>query len=176
MKRYYKIINEKRVFAENSIVLGDMRIFNPTEEQLLEAGYKEWVEPIISPYVPTLQDAIEAKISEISVYDTSEQVNSFSINGIVGWLDRNTRVALLHAIDVVECNGGTEYTVWFEGVPFTFPIQMIKEFLSNLELYAIAAFNTTNRHIYEVKNLKTVEEVNNYDITQGYPSHIEIQV
>ena len=31
MKRYYKIIDEEKVYAGSSIILDDMRIFNPTE-------------------------------------------------------------------------------------------------------------------------------------------------
>jgi len=176
MKTYYKIVDGKMVFAESSIVLNDMRIFNPTEEQLIEAGYQEYIPPTPQPYVPTLQDVIEEKISEINEYDTSENVNSFSINGVEGWIDRNTRVALLHAIDVVEANGGTEYTVWFVGTPMTLPIPTIKNFLSALELYAIEAFNVTNRHILEVNQLESIEAVNAYDITAGYPTHISIEI
>ena len=176
MKKYYKIIDGKTVFAGNNIVLDDMRIFNPTEEQLIAAGYQEWIEPEPQPYVPTLNDVIVSKISEINEYDTSENVNSFTINGVSGWIDRNTRVALLHAIDVVSENGGTEYTVWFEGVPMTLPIQTIKEFLNALELYAIGAFNVTNRHIMNVKQLQTIEEVENYDFTRGYPEKVVVDI
>jgi len=176
MKTYYKIVDGKMVFAENSIILDDMRIFNPTEEQLLAAGYQEYIQPTPQPYVPTLQDVIESKISEINEYDISENVNSFTINGVSGWIDRNTRVALLHAIDVVSENGGTEYTVWFEGIPMTLPIQTIKEFLSALELYAIGAFNVTNRHIMNVRQLQTIEEVENYDFTRGYPEKVVVDI
>ena len=167
MKEYYKVVDGKNVFYSNSIVLNDMRIFNPTEEQLLEAGYQEWVPPVVPEYVPTLQEVINNKILEINDYDVSENVKSFSINDINGWIDRNTRVALLHAIDVVQENGGTEYTIWFNDVPMTLPITVIRQFLNSLELYAIEAFNVTNRHIIEVKQLTTIEEVNQYDITLG---------
>ena len=176
MKRYYKIINGNTVFAETSIVLDDMRIFNPTEEQLIAAGYQEWVEPIIPPYTPTLGDIIASKVDEINEYDVSENVNSFTLNGESGWIDRNTRVALLHAVDVVEQNGGTEYTVWFNEKPMTLPTSVIKQFLNSLELYAISAFNVTNRHIMKVRQLQTIEEVENYDYTRGYPEKVVVDI
>lgn len=176
MKRYYKIINGNTVFAETSIVLDDMRIFNPTEEQLIAAGYQEWVEPIIPPYTPTLGDIIASKVDEINEYDVSENVNSFTLNGESGWIDRNTRVALLHAVDVVEQNGGTEYTVWFNEQPMTLPTSVIKQFLNSLELYAISAFNVTNRHIMKVRQLQTIEEVENYDYTRGYPEKVVVDI
>ena len=174
MKQYYKVIDGQNVFAGSSIVLNNLRIFNPTEEQLVQAGYQEWIEPESVPYVPTLQDAINTKISDILQYDSSESVNSFNINGQSGWIDRNTRVALLHALDVVEQNGGTTYTVWFNEMPLTLPVSVIKNFLNNLELYAIEALNVTNRHILEVKQLQTIEEVEAYDITVGYPQILDI--
>lgn len=176
MKRYYKIIDGEKVYAGSSIILDDMRIFNPTDAQLLEAGYEEDSEPEITPYVPTLEDVINSKIEEINEYDVSEEVNSFSINGESGWIDRNTRVALLHALDVVEQSGGTTYTVWFNDNPLTLDITTIKQFLTSLELYAIEALNITNTHIREVKQLQSVQEVENYDITLGYPEKINLNL
>lgn len=37
---YGKIENEKLIYAPHRIVLGDMQIFNPTADQLIQAGYK----------------------------------------------------------------------------------------------------------------------------------------
>lgn len=176
MKQYYKIIDGEKVYAGSSIILEDMRIFNPTEQQLLEAGYEEDSEPEITPYEPTLEDVITGKIEEINEYDISEAVNSFSINGESGWIDRNTRVALLHALDVVEQSGGTTYTVWFNENPLTLDITIIKQFLTSLELYAIEALNVTNSHIRNVKQLQTIQEVENYDITLGYPEKINLNL
>lgn len=176
MKRYYKIIDGETVFAGSSIILNDMRIFNPSHEQYLQAGYQEWEEPEVVPYVPTLQNAIDTKVSDIFQYDASDEVNSFVINEQSGWIDRNTRVALLHALDVVEQNGGTIYTVWFNETPLLLPISTIKSFLNNLELYAIQALNVTNQHIMQVRQLQTVQEVENFDITQGYPQKINLTI
>ena len=176
MKRYYKIIDDKIVFAGNNIVLDDMRIFNPTEEQLLAAGYQEWEEPTPPSYEPTLGEVMERKIEEINEYDVSENVNSFTLNGVQGWIDRNTRVALLHAVDVVEQNGGTNYTVWFNEAPMELPISVIKQFLNALEMYAISAFNVTNRHIMRVRQLETIEEVESYDYTRGYPEKVVVDI
>lgn len=176
MKKYYKLVDGEPAFAGSSIILNDSRIFNPSHKQYLEAGYQEWIEPEITPYVPTLQDVINIKISDILQYDTSEEVNSFTINGEVGWIDRNTRVALLHALDVVEQSGGTTYTVWFNDNPLTLNIFTIKQFLTALELYAIEALNVTNSHIREVKQLQSIQEVENYDITLGYPEKINLNL
>ena len=176
MKKYYKLIDGEPVFAGSSIILDGMRIFNPTNEQFIEAGYQEWTEPEITPHEQTLQEAINSKVLSILQYDTSDEVNSFIINGQSGWIDRNTRVALLHALDVVQQSGGNIYTVWFNEIPLTLDIETIKQFLSALELYAIEALNVTNQHLLQVKQLQSIEEVENFDITQGYPNKIELNL
>lgn len=176
MKKYYKIINEKVAFYRDPLITDGMQIYNPSEELLLKEGYQEWIEPEVTPYTPTLQESIDNKIQDILDYDSSEEVNSFSINGNSGWIDRNTRVALLHALDVVEQSGGTTYTVWFNEAPLTLPVSTIKDFLNNLELYAIEALNVTNRHILDVKQLQTIDEVNAYDITKDYPESLNINL
>ena len=49
-KIYYKIIDCKTVFYGGEIIIiGDVQIINPTEEQLLEAGWMVWEEPEPTP-------------------------------------------------------------------------------------------------------------------------------
>jgi hypothetical protein len=49
-KRYYKIIEGRTVFYNGEIiVIGEMQIINPTEEQLLEAGWMVWEDPEPTP-------------------------------------------------------------------------------------------------------------------------------
>ena len=44
---YAKIENEKLIYAPHRIGLGDMQIFNPTSDQLIQAGYKPIAETLI---------------------------------------------------------------------------------------------------------------------------------
>ena len=41
--------------------------------------------------------------------------------------------------------------------------------LNALELYALNCYNVTQSHISAVKALQTIEEIENYDYTVGYP-------
>ena len=178
MKKYYNNITDEWYNEGQTLTI---KISNgvftgiPTEQMLIEWGFEEYHEPELSPE-ELLQQAKAVKINTIEEYDTSEEVNSFSINGESGWIDRNTRVALLHALDVVEQSGGTTYTVWFNDNPLTLDITTIKQFLTALELYAIEALNVTNSHIREVKQLQSIQEVENYDITLGYPEKINLNL
>lgn len=82
-KRY--VDNDGNFWNGKSIVIGEQRIWNPTEEQLLEAGYTEYVKP-----EPTaeqlLAQAKSAKLAAIESYDRSNAVNSFTIGGAPMWL------------------------------------------------------------------------------------------
>ena len=47
-----------------SLIVGDMRVFNPTEEQIAEAGWTEYVPPVAPAYVPTYEELVVEKIRE----------------------------------------------------------------------------------------------------------------
>jgi hypothetical protein len=44
--------------------------------------------------------------------------------------------------------------------------------LSALEVYAIDCYNKTTDHIFNVNNLTTIEEIENYDYRLGYPEKL----
>lgn len=46
--------------------------------------------------------------------------------------------------------------------------------LSAIEMYAVQCFDTTAKHKVAVSELTTIEEVEKYDITAGYPERLEI--
>lgn len=65
---YGKIENEKLIYAPYRIVLGGMQIFNPTEDQLTQAGYK----PVTKTPMP--DDAPEGKHYEPTYSDTGDTI------------------------------------------------------------------------------------------------------
>lgn len=129
-----------------------------------EKGY-----PILIDYQPSFQEIKDAKIKEVQQYDQSEQVNSFSLFGSRMWLDKTTRVGLMNSIGIEKETGKTETILWFDGMKFTIPVDTAIQMLNALELYALDCYNTTQGHIAAVRLLETKEEVETYDITQGYP-------
>ena len=84
--RYYKEIDGKVVFFKNPLVVGDMCIFNPTEEILLTAGWKVYVEPEPTPvdttqYEPYTEDVVE-KIKALMQEQVNEQSDEEALNNI----------------------------------------------------------------------------------------------
>lgn len=157
-----------------SIVVDDMRIFNPTEEQLIEAGYEEYVPDVVEPTEEELLEQVrQEKLWEIDDYDNSENVNSFSIGEKQMWLSVQERQQLATQISACEGIGRENMTRWFDGMEFTFPLATWKQMLVALEVYAGDALNVTESHKAAVNALTTLKEIEEYNFETGYPEKLE---
>ena len=172
MKKYIKIMDGKTIIkrADEIIVKANgMQTFNPNEEQILADGWEIYVAPIISP---TIEDIKRNKVDDIVAYDSSEAVNQFTIGGVPMWLDKATRAGLLLRFEAESKVGRDETTLWNDGVSYTLPLEQAQQILIALELYASACYDNTQSHIAEVQKLDTIEAVEAYDYTLGYPSKL----
>ena len=170
-KRYYKEIDEQIVFFQEPLIHDGMQTFNPTEEQLTAAGWLEWSEPEPSES-ELLAQAIENKLTEIDNYDKSASVNSFKIGNKNLWLDAALRQQLRTSIEAYKAMGKETASKWFDGVEYTFPVDTWLQMLNALEVYAAEALNATESHKVAVKELTTIQEVEEYDITADYPEKL----
>ena len=120
----------------------------------------------------TLDVIKEEAIEQITDYDQSEDVNSFTLQGKQMWLPKETRVGLVNSI-TIEKNAGKATTVlWFGGERYELPVDTALQMLSALELYALECYNVTAAHKAAVNALESVEDVVSYDYTQGYPEKL----
>lgn len=177
MKTYYKLDGEivvKKTSKEIVIRKDGMVTYNPTEEMILEDGWVEYVAP-----EPTEEEKLnlekEYKIREIERYDSSKDVNSFSIDGIELWLDKATRVGLKLRFESEIAMGKESTTLWSEGIEFVLPIEIAVKMLYGLELYASACYDNTQRHIAAVGKLESIEDVIVYDYKSGYPEKLALK-
>lgn len=170
MKKYIK---NKEVKSANRIVIikDGMQIFNPSEELILADGWEEYIPPVVSTE-PTLDDVKREKINNILEYDSSSEVNEFSINDIPVWLDKATRVGLELRFRAEQAQGFTTTTLWYESMQFSLSIEQAIQMLYAIELYASACYDNTQRHLATVGNMTTKEEVENYDYKVGYPEKL----
>ena len=114
----------------------------------------------------------EEAIEQITEYDQSEDVNSFTLQGKQMWLPKETRVGLVNSI-TIEKNAGKKTTVlWFDGERYELPVDTALQMLSTLELYAVQCYNTTAMHKANVISLESVDDVVNYDYTLHYPEKL----
>ena len=143
----------------------------PSVEQLQAWGFEEWVEPEPTPE-ELLARAKAEKVAELEVYDASDAVNSFTVNGKEMWLDAATRQQLRISLDAMKAVGRETVTKWFDGVEYTFPTDTWFFMLGQVEVYAADALNVTEAHKAAILSLATVEDVAAYDFTVGYPEKL----
>lgn len=152
------------------IEVSGVRIINPTEDTLKANGYEQVEE--VQTEAQKLQAAIDAKISEIKAYDCSDAVNSFSLNGLSVWINREDRIGARRAIELDIANGKTDSEIWLNGFKFVVNSQLALRLLDEVEHYAYKAYNVTQEHIEAVKGLQSVEAVKGYDYKKGYPDKL----
>lgn len=142
------------------------------DEEVTEA-YEAWKQ---AQEALTLSQAKRQKTQEIERYDTSDKVNGFKLNGTVFWLDKATRVGLMNSTTIAKSMGSETTDLWLGEARLTIDCDKVIRLLSGIEMYALECFNVTARHKAEVNDLKTVAEVEAYDVTEGYPKQLEITI
>lgn len=181
MKRYYNKDTNKQYFEGSSLTarISDNSIFAgiPDDSMLEQLGYElvEDTERELSEE-ELIANAKQNKIAEIDAYNDSDDVNSFTIGNIDMWLDVPTRQQLRTSINAYIANNYSVVTKWFDGNSYTFPCTMWISMLDQLEVYAGDALNTTEMHKANIARLNTVEEIEGYDYTAGYPQKLVFNV
>lgn len=168
MKKFRK---DTEIYNGRYITDGSVTIINPTEEELVRHGY---VETEDSPE-ELLQEAIESKKREIEAYDSSEAVNSFKLNGMSVWINREDRIGTRRAIELDVESGRTESEIWLNGFRLVVNCQLAMKLLDMVGHYAYKAYNVTQMHLHEVQQLESVKEVEKYDYRKGYPEKLDLK-
>ena len=163
------------VFASDTIELNGCVVCNPTEDMLIKAGYKEYVEPSLTEK-EKLEQAKADKIAEITAYDTSSAVNGFVLNGAAVWLDKATRVGLMNSTAIAKAVGNDTTVLWLGDMRIEMSCDKAIQLLSALEMYALECFNVTAAHKKAVAELTDIGEVLSYDYTKGYPEKLTINL
>lgn len=164
--------------------LDDGRIFAgvPTAEQLTEWGFEPYTPPVPER---TLEVAKAEKIAQITAYDTSEAVNSFTLGNATMWISRDDRISLMNSTTILKNAGQETTTLWYGGKDettpwygkkYTLPCDTLIQMLSALEVYALQCYDVTEEHKAAVNALTTIEDVDAYDYTIGYPEKLSFEV
>lgn len=119
-----------------------------------------------------LKQAKADKIAEITAYDKSPSVNSFLLNDKQRWLDVDLRRSLSYSTNILKEDGEKTVDIWFDTECETMDIDNALYMLKTLEVYAKQTNNVTHQHKAEVMAFTSIEEVESYDITKGYPKKL----
>lgn len=171
---------QKTVRKALAKVLRTLGIYD-AEEQAEFKRYNEFCEAVSTQAItgspeadePTedelLANAKAKKIDEIAEFDASANVNAFTVGGSPMWLNHDQRSRLSASLAV--CTEPT-MTKYFGGVPFTYPVEMWRQMLNAVELYADTCQTVTEAHKAAVAQLQTEQAVEEYDFTSGYPTKL----
>ena len=116
-------------------------------------------------------------LHNIETFDTSHAVNGFLLNGSVEWIDIDLRVKLCTRTLPEEKKAGKTSTVlWLGNKPYDLPIETIEQIMHEIEIYAKACLDVTNRHKTQVLALSDVSALVAYDYTAGYPEKLSFNI
>lgn len=156
-----------------------------TPEQLaFKAEHPEAdVEQVFNMTVPTpvertLEDAKNEKIADIDAYDNSEAVNGFSIDGIPGtyWFTAQERTVYKQSIDSAKLLNKPTVSVFLGETPVTLPVEKAEYLMAVIQDYADNCSLVTTRHKLTVQKLDSIEKVDTYNFTIGYPKNLELNL
>ncbi len=170
--QYSKIINDQIVIFSGVLVVDDRQVINPTHDQLIAAGWEEYTPGAKTP--TDIDMAKAAKIAEIAAYSDSDAVNSLTFNGLKTWLTRTVRDGYDTSITAAKNLGETNVTFMVGDNEMQLPVEQARRVLDLVQRYADACFIVTERHKIAVKALQTVDEVESYDYTKGYPEKLAL--
>lgn len=148
-------------------LLSDVGIVDLSEASEILSNFTE--EPL--SYLQTLL------LHNIETFDTSPAVNGFLLNGSVEWIDIDLRVKLCTRTLPEEKKAGKTSTVlWLGNKPYELPIETIEQIMHEIEIYAKACLDVTNRHKAQVLTLSDVSALVAYDYTAGYPEKLSFNI
>ena len=181
MKRFYKEENGVRTWLGNVLKWNGLQIINPSEEQILAAGYIEYIVPEAPE--ATEEEIIEnirrAKLLELHSYDESMDVNVCYIihkgETMEYWADKHERDALKSALYDCVSLGRETYRLDLrdKGIYFYVQCTDLLKMMSALEVYAVDCFNKTTDHEFALKSFTTKDELLAYQFKGvGYPKKL----
>lgn len=143
-------------------------------EEHPEASVKEVWDMQLTP-VPerTLEDAKREMLDRIDEYDSSSNVNSFTINDIIeGWFTPDERSNYRSSIDAAKLLGVETLSFFIDETMLEVTPTQAEFMLAQIQLYADQCYIVTKQHKIEVENMETIEEVDNFNYMEGYPAKI----
>lgn len=111
------------------------------------------------------------KCEEIDDWNVSANVNVFTVGGAPMWLNFELRTRLNNSLAALPADTES-MSKWFAGREYTFTVAAWKQMLNAVENYAGECQNVSDAHKAAVDGLTSIEAVESYDYTVGYPEKL----
>lgn len=165
-------VREGNIMVKNQIVIekDGLCYYCPHHDMLLEDG---WV--VYEPKL-TLEQIRGTKIGELISYDKSSDVNEFYISNMPMWLSREERIVIKDRFEREIEAGITKTKLRYNGLSIELDPVLGVHMINALSSYADACFDVTEDHKANIKSLTTIEEIEAYDYTIGYPDKLTFEL
>ena len=161
-------------FMKNKwVLLSDEQVAFHVEHP--SASVKEvWDMQLTPEPVRTLAQAKREMIDKIDNYDTSSDVNGFTVNGVIdGWFTPEERSNYKSSIDAAKLLGISALTFFLGDMEMTVTPTQAEYMLAQIQLYADQCFVVTKEHKIAVEAMETIKAVDSYEYRIGYPNKID---
>ena len=180
IKYYKEQSNGITIWFNGILKIDGKQIINPTKEMIESEGWIQYIEPKLPEPSESerLSRTMSEKLEKLYKYDKSQHVNDCVImkngNELHYWADKTERDSLKGAVKDLLSVGRTEYRLDLREfrMSLQLPCEQLLQMLAQLEVYAIDCYNKTTDHEYAIKTLTTIEEIEQYDFTTGYPNKL----
>lgn len=160
--KFIELSDEQLAFASKYPDANHMQIINMETPAVIE-------QPV---YEENIEDIRFNKLNELYIYDKSENVNSFTVNGITAWFSVQERNNYAQSIQAAKVLNQDTLTFFIGNITLQVPTTTAEQLLASIQLYADAAFIVTKQHEIAISALETKEEIEAYDFTTGYPEKL----
>lgn len=157
--------NNEEIFVRKDFSLKQLLQSN----RLKDLSMQEWNDLFMQKDYTVSEDVLlEVLKQKIINYDKSKEVNEFILKGNKYWFDKQTRTSLFYLVNSSENN--VEFIL--ENTSVILSKEEALRFLSELEIYAQKCYLITYKHLNSIKELKTIEDIINYEYNKDYPNKI----
>lgn len=176
--QFYQIGQDYKDYLNNKYVLLSEEqihymLYNPEASIYLIYYLGELPEP----KVPTLEEVKAKKLMELAMYDTSENVNSFTINNVLpAWFTPSERTNYALSVQSAKNFGVDTLTFAVGNNVLQVATEKAEMMLSAIQLYADNCYMITKQHELVINNLDNIEAIKQYDITTGYPEKLNFDL
>lgn len=166
-KQAFILINER--IEEYPVIRMDGQPIEEIVKEYVYDGVKLYNILSMNDVLPRLR---EYAVANISAFDSSPAVNSFTIDGKTLWLDKDTRLALRQRFAAEKAAGITSTTLWYKTFKFSLSVDTALVMLNAIEIYACKCYDITAAHKAAVQAMTNFEEILDYEFKVGYPEKL----
>lgn len=166
-------------YLDNKIVLLSKEQVKFHEDNPQASVKEVWDMELIVSKIPerTIGQAKTEALHKLNIYDNSFNVNGFTINNTIKtWFTPTERSNYSTSVNSAKILGIDKLSFFVGNIALEVPTNKAEYMLAAIQLYADSCYIVTKQHQLAIEALETIEEVDSYDYTTGYPDKLNFDL